>query len=433
MSEILASAASLASGLPWLGANLRPASLRGLPFYVQTSEDDPGRRWVTHEFPGRDDPWHEDLGARTRTFSLEGLLIGADVVMQAKAFAAAAAATEPATLMHPWYGVMQVVVLDCRIRHDVNEARVARLSLKLEKAGARPAPLIEADGLGRLISEADRLLTAAQAEFARLRAMAGAVDFVVTAVRGSVTGLVAAVKGALGGAGLLGGLEGSLTGSLDALEAISDADLVSDTALPAAVTAAVRDVSALAGGRAAIPTVESGLAPAADAAFATLLALAETPPIAPVAEGSTPSRQQLAAATEALSIVTDAAIAGELARAAGAVTWLSRDEAMAARDRVADALFAAADRAGAAGWDATWRSLNSVRAALVAELAARAAPLPRLRRLTLPASLPATLVAYRLNGDQLDDVFGRGADLAERNRARHPGFLPAGQPIEVLL
>jgi len=48
--------------------------------------------------------------------------------MQAKAFAAAATAPEPATLMHPWYGVMQVVILDCRIRQDVNEARVARLT-----------------------------------------------------------------------------------------------------------------------------------------------------------------------------------------------------------------------------------------------------------------------------------------------------------------
>jgi prophage DNA circulation protein len=106
---------------------------------------------------------------------------------------------------------------------------------------------------------------------------------------------------------------------------------------------------------------------------------------------------------------------------------------MAARDRVSDALAGAADRAGAAGWDATWRSLSSLRASVVADLAARAAPLPRLRQVTLAAAIPATVLAYRLDGDRLDDVFGRGMALAERNRVRHPGFMPAGRPIEVLL
>ena len=433
MSEILASAASLASSLPWVGANLRPASLRGIPFFVQISEDEPGRRWLTHEFPGRDDPWHEDLGAKTRAFSIEGLLVGANVVFQAKALAAAATATEPATLMHPWYGVMEVVVLECRVRHDVNEARVARIALKVEKAGRRPAPLIEADGLGRVIAEADRLLGIAQAEYARIAAMVGAVDFVVSAVRASVTGFAGAVQGALSGSGLVGGLLGNLGSVLATLRAPSDAMILSATDLPAAIVAAPREVSALAGGRAAIATVETDIAPAPAAAFAALAALSVATPIAADPGGSTPSRQQLAAATAALSVLADAAIAGELARAASAVPWASRDEAMAARDQVADALFAAADRAGDLGWDTTWRSLNTLRAASVADLAARAAPLPRLRQVTLPASIPATLLAFRLDGDRLDDVVARGMAVAARNRTRHPGFMPAGRPIEVLL
>ena len=42
--------------LAFLDPTFRQASLRGLPFYVKTGTDAPGRRWVTHEFPGRDDP-----------------------------------------------------------------------------------------------------------------------------------------------------------------------------------------------------------------------------------------------------------------------------------------------------------------------------------------------------------------------------------------
>jgi hypothetical protein len=147
---------------------------------------------------------------------------------------------------------------------------------------------------------------------------------------------------------------------------------------------------------------------------------------------TTPARQQLVAANEALGVMAAAIFAGEFARAAAAVPWASRDEAMAARDRVSDALAAAADRVAALGWDAVWQSLMALRASMAADLAQRAAPLPRIKRLELPGVMPATVIAYQLDGDSITDVFGRGAALAARNRVRHPGFVPAGSPIEVL-
>jgi prophage DNA circulation protein len=215
-----------------------------------------------------------------------------------------------------------------------------------------------------------------------------------------------------------------------ALSTMSDAALVSDTAVPLALAAATRDVSSLAGGRAAL---DDGTDAAPQAAFAALGILAEQDLVAaPEAAPATPARKQLADAQGGLALLAQVMIAGEFARAAAAVPWTSRDEAMAARDRVSDALANAADAAAAAGWNAVWQRLVALRAAMAADLAARAAPLPRLRRLELPDVMPATLIAYRLDGDSLSDVFGRGAALAARNRVRHPGFVPAGAPIEVL-
>ena len=156
------------------------------------------------------------------------------------------------------------------------------------------------------------------------------------------------------------------------------------------------------------------------------------PPAPAPRRPATPARQQLVAANEGLGVLAAAMFAGEFARAAAAVPWASRDEAMAARDRVSDALANAADAAAAAGWNAVWQRLVALRAASAADLGARAAPLPRLRRLELPGVMPATLIAYRMDGDSLSDVFGRGAALAARNRVRHPGFVPAAAPIEVL-
>jgi len=426
MSEALTSIAGLASALPWVGANLRPGALRGLLFYVQSSEENSTRRWVTHEFPGRDEPWHEDLGAKTRSFTIEGLLVGPDVVLQRRAFARAAADPEPATLLHPWLGAMRVVVLDCRITDDVNQARVARVSLRVEKAGTKPAPVLGLDSLGGVLDGADRLLTAAQSAYAEYRFMRAAADFIIESFKGSVLGIAGAIEGALSNAGLVGGAAGSVS----ALASVNDAAIVSDTAVPLALASAARDVSALAGGRAALTR---GADAAPQGAFAALDALnAQELVKAPIGGATTPARQQLAAANEGLAVLAAAIFAGEFARAAAAVPWASRDEAMAARDKVADALAAAADRVAAAGWDAVWQRLVALRAASAADLAERAAPLPRIKRLELPGVMPATLIAYRLDGDSLSDVFGRGALLSARNRVRHPGFVPAAQPIEVL-
>jgi prophage DNA circulation protein len=427
MSEALTSIAGLASALPWVGANLRPGALRGLLFYVQSSEENSTRRWVTHEFPGRDEPWHEDLGAKTRSFTIEGLLVGPDVVLQRRAFARAAADPEPATLLHPWLGAMRVVVLDCRITDDVNQARVARVSLRVEKAGTKPAPVLGLDSLGGVLDGADRLLTAAQSAYAEYRFMRAAADFIIQSFKASVLGIAGAIEGALSNAGLVGGAASSVS----ALASVNDAAIVSDVAVPLAVASAARDVSALAGGRAALTR---GADAAPQAAFAALDALnAQELVKAPIGAATTPARQQLAAANEGLAVLAAAIFAGEFARAAAAVPWASRDEAMVARDKVSDALAAAADRVAAAGWDAVWQRLVALRAASAADLAERAAPLPRIKRLELPGVMPASLIAYRLDGDSLPDVFGRGAALSARNRVRHPGFVPAAQPIEVLV
>jgi prophage DNA circulation protein len=517
MSEALTSLASFSTALPFVGANLRPAALRGLLFYVEKSEDTAVRRWVTHEFPGRDEPWHEDLGAKTQSFSIEGLLIGADVVLQARAFERAAKDPEVATLLHPWLGGMQVIVQDCRISFDTKEARVARISLRVEKAGTKPAPVIEEDGLGSVLADAEELLTEAQAAYAQYRYMRAAADFVIESFKASVMGIAGAIESALSSLG-----QGdAAAGSVAALASMNDAAIVSDTAVPLALATAARDVSALAGGRAAltrgaaaapVPAFEAlgaltskKLVPDANAlvlgqpgnwqgfyhfavipagsnatfiplpftqaqalnlihrvggaqvavtladntfdpgnstfvTFGPIFTSARFYEVAPATyfaqptstQATTPARQQLVTANEALGVLAAAMFAGEFARAAAAVPWASRDDAMAARDRVCDALAAAADLVAALGWNAVWQRLMALRASIAADLAQRAAPLPRIKRLELPGVMPATLIAYRLNGDSISDVFGRGAALAARNRVRHPGFVPAGNPIEVL-
>ncbi|HEY4254588.1 MAG TPA: DNA circularization N-terminal domain-containing protein [Roseomonas sp.] len=410
---------------------LRPASLRGQGFWIDSSEDQPGRRWVAHEFPGRDQPWHEDLGKRSHDFAIEGLLIGDDVVQQAQAFRDAVEVAEPARLVHPWYGELDVTVIACKIRFDQGKGRIARLSLTLAKAGPLPAPDLFAD-LAQQVSRAIGGVTATVlAQVQRLRGLVGAADYLVGTATGIVAGLAGAMRSALAGAGL--GTIAPVQRAIDALGSLG-ADAADPARAAVAIATAARQIAGLAGGTAAPDAAASGVAtgdPAA--AFAALLALAgAAPPPPPVDDGTAGAALAIAAATD-LGTLIAVTLATEAARVAPNVAWTSREEAIAARDRLADLLGAAMDRAGEAGWDEVWRALSALRGDVVAEIAQRAAPLPRIAQLVLPAPLPASLLAYRLDGDRLADVFDRGIALALRNHARHPGFLPAGRALEVLL
>lgn len=73
------------------------------------------------------------------------------------------------------------------------------------------------------------------------------------------------------------------------------------------------------------------------------------------------------------------------------------------------------------------QALDDLRAAMVKEMTARAGSLPRIRRVRIPAPAPALALAYDLYEDA-----AREGDIARRNAARHPGFMPADDPIEAL-
>ena len=63
-----------------LADGLLPASFRGVPFAVQASDAGIGRRIALHQYPGRDDPWAEDIGRQARRWRFRGFIVDSDVV-----------------------------------------------------------------------------------------------------------------------------------------------------------------------------------------------------------------------------------------------------------------------------------------------------------------------------------------------------------------
>ena len=54
------------------------AKFRGVEFRFRTASATLGRRNVVHSYPGRDDPYVEDMGRKAREFSLEAFVLGDD-------------------------------------------------------------------------------------------------------------------------------------------------------------------------------------------------------------------------------------------------------------------------------------------------------------------------------------------------------------------
>jgi len=119
--------------------------------------------------------------------------------------------------------------------------------------------------------------------------------------------------------------------------------------------------------------------------------------------------------------------AAEAVAATTEIVFESYDDAVAVRDDLAERIDAAAFDMADVGDDAGYEALTTLRLALVRDVTQRGGSLDRLYSYTPPSSEPALVTAQRLYGDA-----DRAQEIVDRNRVRHPGFVPAGAVLEVL-
>lgn len=80
---------------------LRDASFRGVSFLVETDDETVGRRLITHEYPKRDDPLHEDMGEKFRSYKVKGYVHGGAAIEWKNSVVAACRLPGPALLVLP--------------------------------------------------------------------------------------------------------------------------------------------------------------------------------------------------------------------------------------------------------------------------------------------------------------------------------------------
>ncbi|MFG1466755.1 hypothetical protein V5F77_28505, partial [Xanthobacter sp. DSM 24535] len=145
------------------------------------------------------------------------------------------------------------------------------------------------------------------------------------------------------------------------------------------------------------------------------------------------------ALAEAVRLSAQVALLGQAVRTAADIDYESRQDAMAWRARLDDALDRAADDLAEAqdawaGERATlWSALADLRGALARDMHEIIGRLPPVLLFTPQATVSAWILAQHFAGDDPRDVVPMFDDIVRRNRLRHPGAIPAGTAIEVLL
>lgn len=427
-----------------LASGLLPASFRGVPFGVFADEIGGGRRVAVHQYPGREEPWAEDMGRGARSFRFRGFIVDGDVAfaggpiqLQRALLIAALEKAGPGLLIHPTLGPVQVSVPRFSVGADLGAGKLSTIDLEFVEAGKRTYPSLLTKSSGLLT--ASNLMKAAIAvdgiRAIALAARAGGRHSELAIVGGTWSDrvrslgedatalhrLAAQLPGSYGrfAGGGNQGVDGRVIAAeqtLPDLVATASADRVEIAAALARLDAgiAIADLSDPVTLPDLVQAVVDALAAAcADPADAIrllvqLLIFGPTRPEAGTAIGAAVCAMFRRAAVARLVIV------------AGTYQPSSSDDASALILMLGDLLAIVADVAADAGEDESFRAARAARAAIVQDLRSRGATLPKVRAFTMHAALPSLALAQRFYRDA-----ARAAQLEEQAAPVHPLFMPA--------
>lgn len=383
---------------------LQPASFRGVPFGVISGSLTAGRRLARHEYPQRDLPYVEDMGRRAREYKVEAFIIGPDYMSGRDELLAAIEEEGPGQLVHRYYGTQIVSVAECELTESTDFGGMAKFTLQFVEAGEQAEPSVGIDSGAELLQAQGFAYDAIMDDFAQ---------------QFSVDGLPSWGIGDI----------------LSSLIAFLELDDFREVTVPAAgsVTsgaASVAEVTARLGSLVDEPRELASEVTSLVRSAGRVTRIVEQPYVIASAGGGTaqiPSVRGVVQRQQA--VMTSLVKRAALVRYAGLATSADLSTALDVQSVRADVIRVFDEHdyaAGAPRPSATVATaLKSVRTASLVHLSRQAAALPRTYSMQLLEPQPALVLSYGLYGDL------RNRDIVKRNAIRHPGFVPAGVPLQL--
>lgn len=389
---------------------LQSAKFRNASFYIEASDGDLGRRIALHEYPGRDLPYAEDMGRKSREINLKAYVLGADYMDARDALIAALETAGPGTLMHPYRGEMTVAVLSARgPGESTREGGMAWFDIVFIQTDENRYPKVIADTGATVKSKAETAAEAAQTGFSAIFDVAGKASFLADAGLDVVENYLDAVSAIAARPFSIVSDMHDFTGRVDSLRNQAIDLLYSPADLANAVYVLTDYVGDLI-------TVPYGLTN-----YNSLFVFGDGFAAIPA---TTANRMAQAANEEALVALIRQVAVITAVKAVSDMAFDNYTQAIEIRDLLADQLDDVMETASDAVYPALW----DLRGAMVKDLTTRGGTLARLIDYTPKTTLPSLVIAYNLYGDA-----SRENEIVLRNNIRHPGFVPGGQALEVAL
>lgn len=410
----------------------RPATFRGVAFFVESADSSHGRRQAVHEAAQRDTPYTEDLGRKSREFSVVGYLLGKDYHLNRDELIKACEVAGPGALVHPYRGEMNVVCRGLNVSETAAEGGKCTIAITFLEAGEAAYPSANVDSVNAISAKGNTVTAAAEKSFVS--------DFLTSGFPAYVAESAATGLAELGEYMAAPGL--SFSGDFKA---------ASDFYLQARGLAS--DASSLVLKPLAMVSRITGLIGSVRSAFglnalSMLTSLFDRSPTAPSSSTATSSRKQQAtnasamnalvrqvavaeAAKAAVVTLTPVATTGATQTAPGVTQTLpvptvydSYQAAIKVREELVDRIDAESEVTPS---DEVYVALSDLRTSVVQAVPNPEQNLARIVQYVPRETLPSLLVAYQIYGDA-----GRADEIATRNSPRHPGFLTGGKQLEVL-
>ncbi len=408
---------------------LSVASWRGIPFYMPSQDEVDGQRVVRFRYPGSTRKDFQWLGPLDGPIHVTGLLIGDDANAQAARMRQANLAAGPGTLVHPWLGTFQAVLMDegMRIATSEQEFRVARLDATFERYDPPVPPTPDwfgqlQDSVNSLMAQARAMLAAAVGLAAVPLALFGFAMQLINTAEGVWTGLCSGPSGSAAQQVLAEPIAdlaaaaptpdstfGGAVADLLAVPAIAVANAGTPAATPA-VAAATADT-----------TVADTLAP--DAAAALLLQ---------AVAGLAPALPPPVAAAGVIVLAAQLQVAAQAAAVGATIPFVSSNDAITWQIQIDGVLSGLQIQAGVLAASLPLvagparRAIGAFRVAVSADIAARAVNLPGLASVTTDRTLNAWRIALAVVGDTPELMTGVVVDLWRRSGVHNPAAMPAG-------
>lgn len=395
------------------------ASFRDVPFYFDRTNSTFGRRTVIHEFLGKDGAKAQDLGRGPRIFNIAGYLLGEDYLEQRdRLLEACEAKSGPGELVHPYLGPVTVVCERITTNESSTENNVMRINLRFVEVSDSTSLQEVTDPTVSVAENKLKALEELKEDFRKAFDISRVPLNKVKEVRASVnSGLGAIQEGRLLLASAASYGRMLETAKADSESLINNASEMSD-----AIVDLVTFGSFPSG---LYPTDKSSeFDPAnedypAEEEDAKIL-FAELETLFTFAPTSTSSVNDAF-----VNLLKQSAII----TAAGLVTVLvydSLNEAEEYRDNIVAEINSILSTGPSVDYS---ESLKDLRTSIVDAIEEKAIYLSRLVKVTFVESTPALVLSYDLYG-----TVDYEQNILDRNHViDNPGFVPGGEPIEVLI